>query len=525
MPWHSHRSSRQRTVLLCGLLLAVPGCGPSSHSPTRPSPWAEIRVIDATTRRGVPLAELETVNGIYFVTDNAGRVAFQEPGLMNREVFFTVHSHGYEMKKDGFGFRGVRIIPRAGQVSEIKLTRRNIAERLCRLTGEGLYRDTLLLGYEPPLSPSPHSGDVVGQDSVQAALHRNKVYWFWGDTMRIDYPLGLYRTAGATTPVPDPNNPASDPAPGIAFDYFVDPKTGFARAMMPLPERAKGVIWVDGVVTVPDRKGVERLVCHYTRRKSLAKELEQGIAVFDDDKAQFVPGKQLLLAETWRHPRGHALKYKDGGTTWILFGSPAPNVRVPARFEDVLNPTKYEAFTCAKADTGRKPDVGPNGKPVWRWQNVLPPTDAKMEYDWVKRGALKAACARFVPVNAAAPSERILIQSGTVRWNAYRKRWLLIAGQIGGKPSFLGEVWYAESNHPTGPFTKAVKIVTHDHQSFYNVCQHDFLDRAGGRLIYFEGTYTNEFSGNPEKTPRYNYNQILYRLDLSADSLRPAYID
>ncbi len=71
-----------------------------------PKHYAEIRVLDAATGRGVPLVELETVNGLTFVTDNAGRVAFHEPGLMGREVFFTVRSHGYEAKKDGFGFAG-----------------------------------------------------------------------------------------------------------------------------------------------------------------------------------------------------------------------------------------------------------------------------------------------------------------------------------------------------------------------------------------------------------------------------------
>jgi hypothetical protein len=33
-------------------------------------------------------------------------------------------------------------------------------------------------------------------------------------------------------------------------------------------------------------------------------------------------------------------------------------------------------------------------------------------------------------------------------------------------------------------------------------------------VIYFEGTYTHDFSGNPETTPRYEYNQVMYRLDL-----------
>ena len=92
----------------------------------------------------------------------------------------------------------------------------------------------------------------------------------------------------------------------------------------------------------------------------------------------------------------------------------------------------------------------------------------------------------------------------------------------GGKSSHLGEVWYSEADHPTGPFPTAVKVLTHDRQTFYNVVHHQFLDRDGGRTIHFEGTYTNDFSGNPEKTPRYNYNQMLYRLDLDAAGLKGA---
>ena len=99
--------------------------------------YAEIRIVDAETKRGVPLVELETVNGVKFVTDNAGRIAFNEPGLLNRELFFTVRSHGYEVPKDAFGFHGVRVTPNVGKPIEIKVQRSNIAERQCRLTGEG----------------------------------------------------------------------------------------------------------------------------------------------------------------------------------------------------------------------------------------------------------------------------------------------------------------------------------------------------------------------------------------------------
>lgn len=485
--------------------------------------YAEIRVVDAETGRGVPLVELLTVNQLRFVTDNAGRVAFHEPGLMGREVFFTVRSHGYELKKDGFGFPGVRITPKAGQVSEIRITRRNVAERLCRLTGEGRYRDTLLLGHRPPLADAPRPGLVAGQDSVQAVPYKGEVYWFWGDTQRMSYPLGMFRTSGAKTAIPTAK---FDPAAGIAFDYFVD-KSGFSRAMMPLTERPEGVIWIDGVCTLPNEKGVEKLVAHYSRRKGLADEIEHGIAVFDDDKAQFLPIKELPLTEKWRFPHGHPEVVEESGKKWLFCGNPALVVRVPATLEGVLDAKRYEAFTCATALEQGKPSAlktDGSGQPVWRWQSSLPPMGSDVEAELVKAGKLKPEQARFNPANAANSKERVRLHSGTVRWNEYRKRWVLLAGQMEGKTSLLGEVWYAEATHPTGPFTSAVKVVTHDKQTFYNVCHHPFLDRDGGRVIHFEGTYTSDFSGNPDKTPRYEYNQMLYRLDLDAAALRPAQV-
>ena len=514
-----------------GLLFVLPlpltafGHGPEAAEGPSSKTYAEIRVLDAQTGRGVPLVELETVNGLTFVTDNAGRVAFHEPGLMDREVYFTVRSHGYEVKKDGFGFAGAKVIPRIGKVAAIKITRHNLAERLCRLTGEGLYRDSILLGYKVPVRNPLNPGKVAGQDSVQTAVYKGKVHWFWGDTLRMNYPLGLFRMAGATTPTFDPQDPKTDPAPGIPFDYFVDGKSGFTRAMMPLPERPEGVIWIFGVAVVPDEHGREKLIGHYSRRKGLTHEYEHGIAVFDDDKAVFTSARQFPLKETWRRPSGNAIPFEENGTKWILFGSPTPNVRVPAALKDVLDLDQYEAFTCLKAGSEtKKPDVAlrPDGTPEWRWQKVLPPMDSRTERDLVKTGKIKPQHARFCPVDANQTEDRVVLHNGSVRFNEYRKRWVMLAGQIHGKNSLLGEVWFAEADHPTGPFASAVRVVTHHRQTFYNVCHHAFLDQGGGRTIHFEGTYTNEFSGNPAKTPRYNYNQVLYRLDLDAPALRGA---
>jgi hypothetical protein len=83
-------------------------------------------------------------------------------------------------------------------------------------------------------------------------------------------------------------------------------------------------------------------------------------------------------------------------------------------------------------------------------------------------------------------------------------------------------VWYSEADSPQGPWGKAVRIATHDKQSFYNPIQHPYFDADGGRTIYFEGTYTNTFTDAPA-TQRYNYNQVMYRLDLDHPALRAAF--
>ena len=41
------------------------------------------------------------------------------------------------------------------------------------------------------------------------------------------------------------------------------------------------------------------------------------------------------------------------------------------------------------------------------------------------------------------------------------------------------------------------------------------FDQEGGRIIYFEGTDAATFSGNKDPTPRYDYNQVMYQLDLT----------
>src|SRR5437870_1633686 len=191
------------TLTTCFFML-LPGVDPQQGK------YFRILVVDEQTGRGVPLVELRTVNHIRCYTDSNGVVAFHEPGLMGETVFFHVQSHGYEFPKDGFGFRGKALEVKEGGTATLKIERRNVAERLYRATGGGIYRDSVLVGRATPLKEPALNGQVLGSDSVVNAVYHGKVYWFWGDTNRPSYPLGNFHVPGGTSEMPA--NGGLDPA-------------------------------------------------------------------------------------------------------------------------------------------------------------------------------------------------------------------------------------------------------------------------------------------------------------------------
>ena len=479
-----------------------------------------IRAVDEATGRGVPLVELETVNRLTFVTDSGGRVAFNEPGLMGQPLFLTVRSHGYSFPKDGFGFAGVALTPTPGGRAEIRLKRVNIGERLYRITGEGIYRDSVLLGEKTPLAEPLGSGKVAGQDSAFAVPYRGMLFWFWGDTVRMRYPLGHFWMAGAVSDLP--GRGGLDPALGVNLRYFTD-KEGFSRPMCRLGVE-RGLIWSDAFIAVPDETGRERLVCHYAHMESLEKMLDHGLAIYDDAREEFDKITALPMSELWRFPgQAHPIRHRDGDTEYLYLGEVFPTVRVPATLAHFKNLDAYEAWSClAEGSTPDSPRVARDAEGCvnWRWSRSVKPVDAEVERKMIAAGQIQPAEARMNPCDVDSGAT-VKMHRGSVNWNAYRKKWVMIAGQHGGT-SLLGEIWYAEASAPTGPWKKTKKIVTHASYSFYNPVHHAFFDQEGGRRIYFEGTYTQSFSGNPVPTPRYEYNQIMYRLDLDDPRLAAA---
>ncbi len=476
-----------------------------------PRDYFEIKVTDARTGRGVPLVELRTDNEILYITDSNGIIAFREPGLMGRKVYFSIKSHGYETPADGFGYRGAVVETRPGGSVVLKINRLNIAERLCRLTGAGIYGDSLLVGEPVPLLAPVLDGQVLGQDSALAVVYRGRMLWFWGDTSRPDYPLGNFHTTGAVATLPKGITTAEQ---GLDFHYFTNPD-GFVKGMC--PSQKPGPIWIGGLA-VMGAPGKEGLYAHYARIENLAKNSEQGYVKWDDANNVFQFVKELPVDEPWRFLDGHPIRTTESGVEYLAGGFCFPVVRVPADSAHLLDPTAFEAYTCLTASGEVVRDA--HGAAVYRWQKDAPPMLPQQEADLVRQGKLKAEEAHFLPRDGDG---KVLVpHGGSVTWNPWRKKWILIATQRDAKEAALGEIMYSEADDPQGPWRRAVKIVTHDHYTFYNPVHHPFLDAAGGRIIYFEGTYTAEFSGNTHLTPRYNYNQILYRLDLSDARLQAA---
>ena len=105
-------------------------------------------------------------------------------------------------RKTASATRGLTLKVVEGGRAELRLKRINLAERLYRVTGEGIYSDSVLAGIKPPISQPVINGLVMGQDSVLTTLYKGKLWWFWGDTGRPAYPLGNFHTTGASSLLP-----------------------------------------------------------------------------------------------------------------------------------------------------------------------------------------------------------------------------------------------------------------------------------------------------------------------------------
>ena len=471
-----------------------------------------IKVVDSQTGRGVPLVELTPQNGTKVITDSNGIAAFSQPGSMNQDMPFSFQSYGYSDL-------GQTLHPTNGGSVEISINRSNLAERLYRVTGTGIYQDSVAVGAPVPISQPLLNANVKGQDSVQTAIYKGQIYWFWGDTLyQNGGGLGNFRTSGARSQLPGQGG--LDPSLGVNLNYFVNPANGWTKEMMPVSET--GAMWMDGVFTVRDPDGQEHLMARNARYTDLSTNVEQGLALFNDTTETFQRFQSYSLTAPIT-PQGHAFNRTVGGQEYIYFNQTYPNVRVKATWNDVTHIGNWEAYTPLKENTRYNSTNPPldrdaQGNLIFGWKKNADPLSYEMLQDLVQRGFATRDQLPF-RLKDAATGQPVQMHRSSVYWNEFRQSWVMIGVQSFGT-SFLGEVWFSEAPTPEGPWENAVKVATHNRGStgdytFYNPTSHPFFDQQNGRFIYFEGTYAETFSGNSNPTPLYDYNQVMYRLDLS----------
>jgi len=487
--------------------------GPGDAPLARPRPF-RIQVIEQGTGRGVPLVELRTVNQVRYVTDSNGIVAFDEPGLFDRKVYFSIRSHGYEVEPDGFGYRGAAFQVTAGGSAQVVIRRINVARRLYRVTGEGIYRDSILTGAKAPIREPLLNGQVFGQDSVLNAVFLGKLYWFWGDTNRPDYPLGNFHVPGAVSELP--GRGGLQPEAGVDLSYFVDDH-GLARPTAPMP--GEGPTWLTGLTVLKDKGGRERMFAVYAKIRKVLEVYERGLAEFNPQTQRFqkVVTFPAASAHPGEYPDGHPFLHKEYGVEYVYYANPYPLIRVPADPASLQQAESCEVYTCLAPGTRlaqKQLDRGPDGGLRYEWKRNTQLVRQEQQARLIASRQMTAE-ETLLNLRDVDSGKSVVAHGGSTFWNPYRSRWVMIAVESFGSASMLGEVWYAEADTPLGPWVYARKIVTHDKYSFYNPKQHPAFDQDNGRIIYFEGTYTTTFSGNPDPTPRYDYNQIMYQLDLS----------
>ena len=453
-----------------------------------------IQVLDDTSGQPIPMVTLETVHGLRYVSDSSGLVAFDEPGMLQRRVFFSISSPGYTFPKDNFGFAGLSLDTSPGATTTIKMVRINVAERLYRLTGQGIYRDTLLLGKDAPLSHPNLNGGVLAQGEVQMVSFQNKLLWVWGDTKRPAHPLSNVRgTAALSEP---PGATGDTPSVGILFNYFTNDRD---EPQPILSGKEPGSLHFDGMVTVKDMMGNEHVLCHYARTDSDHKTQEQGIAEWNTQLHEFERMIVLSADYTWQFPQGQATRVTDESGDHFYFASPFCNVRVAAMYEAMLTPGSYEALSYDE------------DKGVIRWQQTQPPMTREQEDKWATKKWIKRSEARC-QLEVADNGRELTPTSGSVHWNAYRKAFILICTDD------KGDVWYAECKKVDGPWHAAVRIATHNEHPFTSVVHHDLFDQKDGQIILLEGVV------NDPNATRYDGNAIVYRLDLNDERLSDAHV-
>ncbi|KAG2373735.1 hypothetical protein C9374_011824 [Naegleria lovaniensis] len=461
------------------------------------------------------------------MSDSNGVIAILEPGLIGHSVWISIPSDGQYQFLNGsdpiVGVSGISIPFSQKSPIVLEMKRLKLAERLYRVTGEGIYRDSFLGNVQVPnishdmiLKKFLLNEQVTGQDSVMNVIYKGRYYWFFGDTNNVQKLLGNFHATAAFTNLKEISSLSTSPN----LTYIVNGKDGnFVKGVAPV-EPKNLPTWIHALY-VEDGSS---MYATYMKPDSNLNIVKRGFLKWNDYLEEFEEISQIDFNTQFSYPidGSHVVKTSphDAEDGYIYFGQPYPIVRC----KKYLDLSTYESFTPLKINTSNSDlnnlqfDRDENsGKLIYGWKRGTSPLSAEQMAQLVKMGKMKPQEAYLLQLKSHESGQVIQAHAGSVHYNAFRDLYILIAEQNDGTESSLGEIWYSEGLTPIGPFLYGVKIVTHQKMDFYNPSHHYEFDEHNGKIIYFEGTYSNFWTNLPP-TPKYNYNQQMYRLDVSKAS-------
>lgn len=544
-----------------------------------------IELTDQATGRGVPCVRLELTGttGLVYTSDSAGRIVLRETALVGSDARFLLLGDGYVLDPDRPQDNDLTIRVVADGKKTISLHRILAAERLYRITGLDPYWQSRKLNLAPPHA-EPLRAKITGQDSAYVTRYREQLFWIWGDTIGLGPPSQWnYEATGALSPLPEQRETA--PSDRATLNYFVD-STGFAKPMV-APEDGGTLTWLDGLTTVEDPSGRERLFALYVQMRrvdqqrplqpdqarhpsgiwwtddSLAKEValkrrreigpeavEQYLQLHESTEAfetrvtrgvmEYRPATQYFhRVATFPareiddlHIGSHAVHVPQERPTHIVFSGLAPNRRVEARAEAIVDIDRYESFTCLRAgvrtesgDPGAAADQldrDGDGRLRYGWRRHTAPVGPREQAQLVAAGRIEPDERWFV-LRDVRTGDELINQHHSLQWNPYRRRYAgLFTCQRQDESSraetyevdSLNQTWYGEADTLLGPWAYLEKVVDVGDYAYYNPLYNPYFHEQGGRILYFEGTYTRFMNGSAPMRPRDNYNQVMHRLDL-----------
>ena len=428
-------------VLLLLLLVAA-----TPFSAANPG-YFGIQVVDRATGRGVPRVKLTTTTNDVFVTDSAGNAAVLTAAYAGLQTWFSVDSDGYTAPSSGFNTHGVRLVVEADKNATVQVTRTQKAERLYRLTGQGIYIDTVLLGRQPPIDKPLLNAGVQGQDSILTALFGGVIHWFWGDTGRLSFPLGNFQSTGATScsAVELQGQSPQDPPclsveEGVNLQYYVvpadpeDPTSAeFVAPMAKLPPQVHG--------TVP-------LLCHHHHHHHAPPPpppWQTDHNIYHPTVAMSAPPVCIALVLKYMHMQSD-LTAAQPHPTWL--GGLAV---IPAAVDGTMDDRSVMVASFMKAG----PTMNTIGRGMVQWDSVH--KNFSLLANWSSDGGVAAGCCGQ-PVTAATGAEHTTVTADGVDYVVFTGRgsWPLVTLRCKATLTDLStetnyEGWTMMTAGPTAP--------------------------------------------------------------------------